>query len=53
MDEMIYYLFEEVNRYRGLAKLADNEKLKKDYLYKAEVLERAADVIRKVRGGEL
>lgn len=52
MQEMIDCLIEEVNRYRGLASLSDNEKFKKDYLHKADVLERAADVIRKVMGGE-
>lgn len=52
MDEMITYLFEEVNRYRGLAQLASEEKFKTDYLHKSDVLESAADVIRKVRDGE-
>lgn len=52
MQEMIDCLIEEVNRYRGLALLASEEKFKADYLHKAELLERAAKILDKVETGE-
>lgn len=52
MDEILSRLIEEANRFRGLAKIPGIETFKDEHLHKAEVLERAADVIRKVRDGE-
>lgn len=48
MQEMIDCLIEEANRCRGLAKVAGAEIFKDDYLHKAELFERAAEVLRKV-----
>lgn len=47
MDEIINCLIEEANRCRGLADLAGTEPFKADYLHKAELLEQAAEILRK------
>lgn len=52
MQEMIDCLIEEANRCRGLANLPGAEMFKESYLHKAELFERAADVLRKVEAGE-
>ncbi len=52
MQEMIDCLIEEANRCRGLANLPGAEMFRDAYLHKAELFERAADVLRKVEAGE-
>jgi hypothetical protein len=52
MQEIINCLIEEANRCRGLAKIPGIETFKDEYLHKAELLEKAADVIRKAESGE-
>lgn len=49
MEEIINCLTEEANRCRGLAALAGTEPFKADYLHKAELLEQAAEIVRKVQ----
>lgn len=48
MDEIINCLIEEANRCLGLAVLAGTEPFKADYLHKAELLGKAAEIVRKV-----
>lgn len=48
MQEMIDCLIEEANRCRGLATISGAEMFRDAYLHKAELFERAADVLRKV-----
>lgn len=48
MDEILSCLIEEVNRCRGLAKIPGIETFRDEYLHKAELLERAAEIVRKV-----
>lgn len=57
MQEILDCLTEEIARYRGLASLYDrtnydDRRFGGDYARKAELLEKAADVIRKVESGE-
>lgn len=52
MEEILSCLIEEANRCRGLAKIPGIEAFKDEYLHKAELLEKAADVIRKAESGE-
>lgn len=47
MEEIINCLTEEANRCRGLAALAGTEPFKADYLHKAELLGKAAEILRK------
>lgn len=48
MDEILSCLIEEVNRCRGLAKIPGIEAFKDEYLHKAELLERAAEILKQV-----
>lgn len=48
MDEILSCLIEEVNRCRGLAKIPGIETFKDEYLHKAELLERAAEIVKQV-----
>lgn len=52
MDEILSCLIEEVNRCRGLAKIPGIETFRDEYLHKAELLERAAEILRKVEDKE-
>ena len=52
MQEIINCLIEEANRCRGLAKIPGIETFRDEYLHKAELLERAAEILRKVESGE-
>lgn len=52
MDEILSCLIEEANRCRGLAKIPGIETFKDEYLHKAELLERAAEILNKVERGE-
>ena len=45
MEEIINCLTEEANRFRGLAAVTEAEPFKSDYLHKAELLERAAEIV--------
>ena len=49
MQEIIQCLTEEANRCRGLAALTGAEPLKADYLRKAELFERAIELLKKVK----
>lgn len=46
MDEILNCLIEEVNRCRDLAKIPGIETFRDEYLHKAELLERAAEIVR-------
>lgn len=46
MDEILSCLIEEVNRCRGLAKIPGIETFRDEYLHKAELLERAAEIVK-------
>lgn len=48
MDEILSCLIEEVNRCRGLAKIPGIETFKDEYLHKAELLEKAAEIVKRV-----
>ena len=52
MQEILDCLIEEVNRCRGLAKILGIETFKDEYLHKAELLEKAAEIVRKVEDKE-
>lgn len=46
MQEIISCLIEEANRCRGLAKIPGIEAFKDDYLHKADLLEKAAEIVK-------
>lgn len=51
-QEMIDCIVEKAKDYRELAMIPGAEAYKAEYLHKAELFERAADVLRKVEAGE-
>ena len=46
MDEILSCLIEEANRFRGLSKIPGAEAFKDEYLHKAELLKKAAEIVR-------
>lgn len=50
MQEIINCLIEEANRCRGLAKIPGIEAFKDEYLHKAELLEKAAEIVKDTAG---
>lgn len=48
MQEMIDCLTEEVKRYSGLAALTEAEPFKSDYQRKADLLAKAAEILKKI-----
>lgn len=48
MDEILSCLIEEANRFRGLSKIPGIETFKDEYLHKADLLEKAAKIVKQV-----
>ena len=48
MDEILSCLIEEANRFRGHSKIFGIETFKDEYLHKAELLEKAAEIVKQV-----
>lgn len=48
MDEILSCLIEEANRFRGLSKIFDTEAFEDEYLHKADLLEKAAEIVKQV-----